>query len=117
MPKRRLRRTRASTRPPKNQTARDVQVVMPHSPESADDMKLPSKPRWLLLRRPDIALERAAAPNRLDLDGAVTWVKMNKPILWIGSIFSVPEPSGLPSGYAISRSLFDLIFPPDPKIP
>jgi len=79
-------------------------------------MKLPSKPRWLLLRKPDIPIERCANPARLELPEAASWIKENKPILWIGSIFSVPEPSGFPSGYAISRSLFDLIFPPSKDI-
>ncbi len=80
-------------------------------------MKLQPKAEWLLIRAPDIAVERTANPNILQLDKAVDWVRKHKPILWVGSIFSVPEPSGLPSGYAATRSLFDLIFPYDGKRP
>src|SRR5262245_39936680 len=80
-------------------------------------MRLPQKARWLLLRKPDIPIERSSSPTRLQLPEAANWIKENKPLLWVGSIFSVPEPSGLPSGYAISRSIFDLIFSPDTNIP
>jgi hypothetical protein len=85
---------------------------MPHNPPSPNEMKLQSKTRWLMVRKPDIAIERRAEPVKLSLDEAVNWIGTNKPILWVGSIFSVPEPSGFPSGYAISRSIFNLIFPP-----
>jgi hypothetical protein len=49
----------------------------------------------------------------LDLQGAVEWVRHERPLLWVGSIFSVPEPSCLPSGYAVSRCLSELLIPPD----
>ena len=74
-------------------------------------MRLQPKERWYLLPRPDLAVERSAEPQILKLDAAVDWIKRNKPLLWVGSIFSVPEPSRFPSGYALTRSLFDLIFP------
>src|SRR5713101_3708460 len=80
-------------------------------------MKLQPKNRWLLLPRPDLAVDRAAEPAILKLDEAVEWIKRNKPLLWVGSIFSVPEPSRFPSGYALTHSLFDLIFPADDTLP
>lgn len=79
-------------------------------------MKLKPETRWLLLRRPDLCIERIAEPAKLDLDAAVDWVKRNKPILWVGSVFSVPEPSRFPSGYALTRSLLNLIFPPSDHV-
>jgi hypothetical protein len=80
-------------------------------------MKLKPEPRWLLLPRVDLLVDRSAEPTILDLSAAVEWVKQNKPLLWVGSIFSVPQPSGFPSGYAITRSLFDLIFPTESRLP
>jgi hypothetical protein len=80
-------------------------------------MKLQPKNQWLLLPRPDLVVERSTEPLILSLDAAVEWIKRNKPLLWVGSMFSVPEPSGFPSGYAVTRSLFDLIFPAHSKLP
>jgi SIR2-like domain len=80
-------------------------------------MKLQPKNQWLLLPRPDLVVELSTEPLILSLDAAVEWIKRNKPLLWVGSIFSVPEPSGFPSGYAVTRSLFDLIFPAHSKLP
>jgi SIR2-like domain len=80
-------------------------------------MRLPAQPHWCLLPRPDLRVERSTEPRILKLDAAVDWIKKNKPLLWVGSIFSVPEPSGFPSGYALTRSLFDLIFPADGRLP
>jgi SIR2-like domain len=77
-------------------------------------MKLKSQSdRWLLIRRPDLCIDRTAEPVTLTLDQAVEWVRHHRPALWVGSIFSVPEPSGFPSGYAITRSLLEMIFPPE----
>ena len=80
-------------------------------------MKLKPETQWLLLPKPDIKIERSTDPSFLQLDAAVAWVKEHKPLLWVGSIFSVPEPSSFPSGYAITRSLFDLIFPSREELP
>lgn len=74
-------------------------------------MRYEQQPAWLLLKKPDTLVIRQEQPTRLELSEAVRWVESQKPILWIGSVFSTPEPSGFPSGYAISRSIFDLIFP------
>lgn len=75
-------------------------------------MTLKSKPGgWILSRKPDLCIARSAQPTKLDLKGAVEWVERNRPTLWVGSVFSVPEPSGFPSGYALTRSLLEMIFP------
>ncbi|MBI4460848.1 MAG: SIR2 family protein [Acidobacteria bacterium] len=62
------------------------------------------------MRRPEIRIERLDQPTILALSDAVAWIKKVRPILWLGSIFSVPEPAGLPSGWALTRSLLDLTF-------
>lgn len=80
-------------------------------------MRLKPNPAWKLLPRPDLFVERSDEPVILDLGAAVKWITNNKPILWVGSIFSVPEPSRFPSGYALTRSLFDLIIPEDDENP
>ena len=80
-------------------------------------MRLQPQTRWLLLPGPDLVVERSDAPEILKLDEAVEWIKRRHPLLWVGSVFSVPEPSGFPSGYALTRSLFDLIFPADGQLP
>ena len=80
-------------------------------------MKFQSGSQWLLLPRPDRLVERPSEPTLLDLEDAVAWIKERRPLLWVGSIFSVPEPSGFPSGYAVTRSLFDLLFPSDSQRP
>ena len=80
-------------------------------------MRLQPQNRWYLLPRPDVVVERSVEPQILKLDAAVDWIKRNKPLLWVGSIFSVPEPSRFPSGYALTRSLFDLIFPAAVTLP
>jgi hypothetical protein len=67
---------------------------------------------WILSRKPDLCVARSAQPVTLTLEQAVEWVRRNRPALWVGSIFSVPEPSGFPSGYALTRSLLEMIFPP-----
>jgi hypothetical protein len=54
-------------------------------------------------------IERQAEPTLLSLEQAVEWIKQERPIVWLGSIFSVPEPSGLPSGFGITNSLFSLL--------
>jgi hypothetical protein len=80
-------------------------------------VRLQREPRGYLLPRPDLVVERSAEPQILKLDDAVDWIKRNKPLLWVGSIFSVPEPSRFPSGYALTRSLLDLIFPAEEQVP
>jgi hypothetical protein len=80
-------------------------------------VRLQPETRWYLLPRPDLIVERSAEPQVLKLDDAVDWIKRNKPLLWVGSIFSVPEPSRFPSGYALTRSLLDLLFPAEEHAP
>lgn len=72
-------------------------------------MRLPRKTEWLLIPKP-FRIERSAEPVVFSLDQAIDWIKREKPLIWLGSIFSVPEPSGLPSGYALTRSLLELTF-------
>jgi hypothetical protein len=80
-------------------------------------MRLEPESRWYLLPRPDLVVERSAKPQILTIDATVDWIKRNKPLLWVGSIFSVPEPSGFPSGYAVTHSLLDVIFPAAERLP
>lgn len=72
-------------------------------------LRIPDRTEWVLMRRPDVKVERIDQPNILSLDQAVEWVKREKPLLWLGSIFSVPEPAGFPSGFDITSSIFSLI--------
>lgn len=74
-------------------------------------MEYDDKSRWLLLQRDDVARPRNSEPVILTLEQAADWVIKKNPIPWIGSIFSVPAPSSFPSGIAISRLLFDLLYP------
>lgn len=73
-------------------------------------LRLPDRTEWLLLRKPDVRIERTQEPVFLNLEQAIDWIKKEKPIIWLGSIFSVPEPSGLPSGFALTKSLLELVF-------
>jgi hypothetical protein len=72
-------------------------------------MRLPHRTEWLLIHKP-IRIERTPEPVVLSLDQSVEWIRKEKPLIWLGSIFSVPEPSGFPSGYALTRSLLELVF-------
>jgi hypothetical protein len=74
-------------------------------------MEYDDKGRWLVLPRDDKTRPRNLKPVTLTLEQAVDWVRNKKPIPWVGSIFSVPAPSSLPSGAAISQMLFDLLYP------
>lgn len=74
-------------------------------------MEYDDKARWLLLPRDDITRPRNSKPVILTLNQAEEWVRKKRPVPWIGSIFSVPTPSNFPSGIAISRLLFDLLYP------
>jgi hypothetical protein len=81
-------------------------------------MTLKSQPGgWILSRKPDLCIARSVQPMTLTLDQAVEWVRRKRPALWVGSIFSVPEPSGFPSGYALTRSLLEMIFSPSDDVP
>lgn len=73
-------------------------------------MRLPHRTEWLLIHKPTIRIERTREPVVLSLDQAVEWIRKEKPLIWLGSIFSVPEPSGFPSGYALTKSLLELVF-------
>lgn len=79
-------------------------------------MRYTSDTRWTIVKRAEVPIPRTNAPLYFTLDEAVSWIKNNKPILWIGSIFSVPQPSGLPSGAALTEAIFDVILPPDTLI-
>jgi hypothetical protein len=70
-------------------------------------LRLQDKADWVILAHPDRTIERTNEPNFLSLDQAVEWIKKEKPLLWTGSIFSVPKPSGFPSGFALTSSLLD----------
>jgi len=72
-------------------------------------MRLPHRTEWLLVPKP-FRIERSPEPVVFGIDQAVEWIKKEKPLIWLGSILSVPEPSGLPSGYALTRSLLELSF-------
>lgn len=74
-------------------------------------MEYDDKAKWLLIPRDDITRPRNSEPVIRTLKQAVDWVMKKRPIPWIGSIFSVPAPSSFPSGIAISRLLFDLLYP------
>ncbi|MBI2305388.1 MAG: hypothetical protein HYU86_11665 [Chloroflexi bacterium] len=47
----------------------------------------------------------------MSLDQAVEWINNERPLLWTGSIFSVPAPSNFPSGAAITESLLEMVLP------
>ena len=76
-----------------------------------------SGPQWILTRGIETAPKRTSAPALLTLDETVAWIRNEKPLLWIGSIFSVPKPSSFPSGYALSHSLARLVIPRDDRVP
>jgi hypothetical protein len=63
--------------------------------------------RWMLLRCDDVTLRRNPEPVILDIDEAVEWIRKHRPIPWLGSIFSVPPESNLPSGISVSQYLFE----------
>lgn len=72
-------------------------------------MKYQVEAKWLLHFPPNKKVERTNSPTIFNLDETIEWIKKNKPILWTGSVFSVP--SGLCSGYSLTKSLFDLTNP------
>jgi hypothetical protein len=76
-------------------------------------MRLPHKTEWLLVRKPTIRIERTREPVVLSLAQTIEWIRKERPLIWLGSIFSVPEPSGFPSGYTLTRSLLELVFGPE----
>jgi hypothetical protein len=59
----------------------------------------------MLIRSPELKIDRLGDPVILSLEHAIDWVRREKPILWLGSIVSVPEPANFPSGFAITKSL------------
>lgn len=73
-------------------------------------MKLQNKGGWILFRSPEVRVERTEKPSVLTLEQAVQWIKVNKPFIWQGSIFSVP--SGMPSGFALTQSVLRSLLPP-----
>lgn len=78
-------------------------------PSDTERFKLPDRAEWVLMRRADTPIGRCEQPVALSLDQALDWIRKEKPILWVGSIFSVPEPASFPSGFSIMKSLFSLI--------
>ena len=71
--------------------------------------RLQDKGRWVFDANPERTIERTNEPTILNLDQAVEWVNKERPLLWLGSIFSVPEPSGFPSGFALTNSLLNTL--------
>lgn len=71
--------------------------------------KIPDRAEWILMRFPGTIVKRIGGPTLFSLEQAVEWIKRERPILWFGSIFSVPEPSYFPSGISITNSLFSLL--------
>jgi hypothetical protein len=82
---------------------------MPDPDLQTRPLRIPDRTEWVLMRRPDVKVERIDQPTVLSLDQAIEWIKREKPLLWLGSIFSTPEPAGFPSGFDITSSLFSLI--------
>lgn len=77
------------------------------SPE--ERYRLPDQNRWMLIRSPELKIERLGDPVILSLEQSVDWIRREKPILWLGSIVSVPEPANFPSGFAVTRSLINQV--------
>lgn len=73
-------------------------------------MKLENKAQWIFYRSPEVEVKRTETPSILTLEQAVQWIRDNKPLIWSGSIVSVP--SGIPSGFALTQSVLDALFPP-----
>lgn len=67
--------------------------------------------RWIVKHRDDESFAVNHSPQRLDLHDAANWIKKNRPIPFLGSAFSIPAPSSLPSGTQLSRVLYQLICP------
>lgn len=82
---------------------------MADSKQNDRAFKIPDRAEWILMRFPGRNIQRLAQPALLSLEQAVEWIKRERPILWFGSIFSVPEPSYFPSGISITNSLFSLL--------
>jgi hypothetical protein len=86
------------------------------TPEPASKFRLPDRAQWLLMRAPETLIPRTAEPTILDLREAVEWVKREQPILWTGSVFSMPDPSNFPSGAALTRSLLHIALGAVPEL-
>lgn len=87
------------------------------SETSAEDLRLPYEGGWIFGRRPDGEVPRIPAPRVLTLDQSVDWIQSVKPILWTGSMLSVPPPSNFPSGLTVGTGLLQLMLgePPEDK--
>jgi hypothetical protein len=55
-------------------------------------------------------IDRVHEPTILTLEQTIDWIKQERPLIWFGSIFSVPSPSGMPSGAALTESILNLVF-------
>ncbi|WP_329217040.1 hypothetical protein OG352_13790 [Streptomyces sp. NBC_01485] len=67
---------------------------------------------WVFAKNPDVKVQRTSSPTILEnAKSAADWIRKEKPLLWTGSIFSVPDPSGFPSGAAVTESILDLLIP------
>ncbi|MGA5134962.1 hypothetical protein ACPCTO_34785 [Streptomyces olivoreticuli] len=80
--------------------------------EDEEDFRLETRTEWVFAAKPDREVERIPSPNKLEgEEAAADWVREKKPLLWTGSVFSVPPPSGFPSGAAVTESLLQLLIP------
>lgn len=71
-------------------------------------LRLPLEGHWSFKRSLDARIQRTEKPTLLNLDQAIRWIKKEKPIIWLGSIFSTPKPSAFPSGWALTESLLEI---------
>lgn len=74
-------------------------------------MKFQDRGGAILVQGFNRQVQRHHQPVVLTLNEAVDWIKRNKPILWVGSALSGPEPAGLPSGASITESILNALFP------
>lgn len=58
-----------------------------------------------------MAIERSERPRFLCRADAVKWIRTNRPVPWIGSIFSVPPPSEIPACASVTKALLAQVFP------
>lgn len=82
---------------------------MVRSQKTAKSLRLLDRGEWVFIRRLDARVERTEEPVELSLEKAVEWIMKEKPLIWLGSIFSVP--SGFPSGSALTKSLLEMLIP------
>jgi SIR2-like protein len=74
-------------------------------------MRKQNKAGWKLIPKPNLAVERTSAPSIVALDEAIAWIRQHRPIIWVGSALSVPEPTEMPSGRSLTESILRCLFP------